>query len=49
MGLLGWLTLLFVAFKLAGIINWSWIAVFAPIWIPVSIILVLYAIFSLVR
>lgn len=27
------LTILFIALKLCGIISWSWIWVFAPIWI----------------
>ena len=38
---LGLLTLLFIGLKLTGYITWSWIWVLAPIWIPISIALVL--------
>lgn len=41
----GFFTLLSVAFivmKLCGIINWSWIWVLSPIWIPLIIILAIY-------
>ena len=36
------LTLLFIAFKLTGVIAWPWILVFAPLWITfvASIVLV---------
>jgi fatty acid desaturase len=32
-GFAGALTILFVAFKLLGIINWSWVWVLSPLWI----------------
>ena len=38
---LGLLTLLFIGLKLTGYITWSWIWVLAPLWIPISIALVL--------
>ena len=38
---LGLLTLLFIGLKLTGHIAWSWIWVLAPLWIPISIALVL--------
>lgn len=31
---LGALTLLFIALKLCSVINWSWLWVLAPLWIP---------------
>lgn len=31
-GFLGLLTLLFIGLKLAGVINWSWWWVLAPLW-----------------
>ena len=37
----GLLTILFVAFKLANIIEWSWLWVFSPVWIPLVSILTL--------
>ena len=40
-GFFGFLGLLFTVFKLAGILEWSWLWVSAPIWIPVVSILAL--------
>ena len=31
------LLILFIGLKLAGVINWPWIWVLAPIWIPLAI------------
>lgn len=39
MGIGGWLTLLFIALKLTHYISWSWWWVLAPMWIPLSIAL----------
>ena len=33
------LTLIFLTLKLAGEINWSWWWVFAPIWVPIVLVL----------
>lgn len=38
------LCLIFITLKLTGYIAWSWWWVLAPIWIPVSIILVVFVI-----
>lgn len=38
-GFCGLLTILFIAFKLLGVINWSWVWVLAPIWISICIVL----------
>ncbi len=40
------LTLLFIALKLTGYIDWSWWWVLSPIWIPVIILLVIYLIWG---
>lgn len=40
-GFLGLLTLLFIGLKLTGYITWSWLWVLAPLWIPISIALIL--------
>ena len=43
-GGIGFCSLLCIAFivlKLCKVINWSWIWVLAPIWIPIAIVLVL--------
>lgn len=33
----GTLTLIFIVLKCVGIINWSWLCVLSPIWIPWAI------------
>ena len=33
------LTVTFVVLKLCGVISWSWWWVFAPIWIPIALVL----------
>jgi len=51
-GFFGILTLIFITLKLVGIVNWSWVWVLAPIWIPlaltVAIILVVFGFISLI-
>ena len=34
----GALTVAFIALKLAGVINWPWIWVLSPLWIPVVLL-----------
>ena len=41
MGFSSALTVLFVAFKLLGYIDWPWIWVFSPLWIMGSLLLLL--------
>ena len=41
---LGLLTLLFIGLKLTGYITWSWIWVLAPLWIPISIALLVLSV-----
>ena len=36
------LALLFIAFKLAGVIAWSWLWVLAPAWLPAAIIIIAF-------
>lgn len=38
MGFLSTLTLIFVVLKLLGLIDWPWLWVLSPIWIPVLLI-----------
>jgi hypothetical protein len=40
-GFFGLLTILFIGLKLTGYIDWSWVWVLAPIWIPLVITLVI--------
>lgn len=43
------LTVIFVVLKLVGVINWSWLWVLAPIWIPLSIILVICFVIAIIK
>lgn len=45
-GFCGLLAILFIALKLVGIINWSWIWVLAPIWISAVLILIIVLIYA---
>lgn len=47
-GFLGLLTILFIALKLTGYINWSWVWVLSPVWIVLSFIAVMACISGLI-
>lgn len=47
-GFAGMLTLLFIAFKLCKIINWSWLWVLSPLWISTLIVCVIIIIFVVI-
>jgi len=50
-GLPGILTVMFVVFKVFGVINWSWWWVFSPLWISagmVAFILLLLVVFGII-
>jgi len=34
----GLLAILFIGLKLGGVINWSWLWVLSPLWIPLAIV-----------
>ena len=40
-GFLGFLTLIFITLKLCHIIDWSWMWVLAPLWIPLAVVFTL--------
>lgn len=44
-GLLG---VLFVGLKLTGFINWPWVWVLAPFWIPVAILLAIFLVAAVI-
>ena len=46
-GFPGLLTILFIALKLTGQIDWSWIWVLSPIWISWAIALGIFLVFGL--
>jgi len=47
-GFFGFLTLLFIAFKITSVIDWSWWWVLSPILIPWIIIMILFVVGILV-
>lgn len=40
-GLPGLLGVLFIGLKLTGYIDWSWVWVLAPLWIPLAVVLLI--------
>lgn len=40
-GFLGMLTIVFITLKLTNVIDWSWLWVLAPIWLPFAVIAVI--------
>ena len=36
-GFMGLLAILFIALKLTGVIDWSWVWVLAPVWAPLAL------------
>ncbi|MCR6096880.1 hypothetical protein HXA31_20555 [Salipaludibacillus agaradhaerens] len=47
-GFTGLLTVLFIALKLTGVINWSWVWVLSPIWISFSIFILVFVVVLLI-
>ena len=42
------LAIIFMVLKLTGNIDWSWVWVFAPIWIPVALAAGIFAIYGII-
>lgn len=47
-GFTGGLTILFIAFKLMGVISWSWLWVLSPLWISAALVLLVLVIAGIV-
>lgn len=47
-GFCGVLTIVFIVLKLVGVINWSWMWVLSPIWIPI-ILFVLFLLIAVIK
>lgn len=47
-GFTGLLTVLFIALKITGYIDWSWWWVLSPLWIPVIFFLLVFGIMLLI-
>lgn len=46
--ILGTLGVLFVAFKLAGVIAWPWVWVLAPFWVPLALMVAFFGVIVIV-
>lgn len=46
-GVCGVLTIIFIVLKCLRIINWSWLWVLSPIWIPVAVIVLIILIYKM--
>ena len=44
-GFLGVLTIAFIVLKLCHVIEWSWWWVLSPIWIPLSVLVLIWIVF----
>lgn len=47
-GFPGLLAIVFITLKLTGVINWSWLWVLSPLWIPLAFVLVLLLVIFLI-
>lgn len=45
-GFVGLLTILFIGLKLGNVIDWSWLWVLSPLWLPFAIIFAFAALFG---
>ena len=43
----GVLAIVFIVLKLVGVINWSWVWVLSPIWIPIMLAIIILLISEL--
>ena len=48
MGFCGLLAVAFIVLKLCKVINWSWLWVLAPLWIPTALVILIIAIIFIV-
>ena len=48
-GFIGMLQLLFIGLKLTGSIDWGWLWVLAPVWIPIIMILIIILILQTIK
>lgn len=44
----GLLTIVFIILKLCNVIDWAWLWVLAPLWIPIAIVLAIFLVVVLV-
>lgn len=49
MGFADVLLIVFIVLKLVGVINWSWVWVLAPFWIPVTIVIFIIIVIEIAK
>lgn len=47
-GFVGLLTITFIILKLCKVIDWSWVWVLSPLWIPLSLLIVILIIAAII-
>ncbi|MDF2882219.1 MAG: Transrane Fragile-X-F protein [Clostridiaceae bacterium] len=47
MGVLGVLQIVFIVLKLCGVIKWSWLTVFIPLWIELALVAIVLIIIAI--
>lgn len=47
-GFSGLLTIVFIVLKLCGVINWSWVWVFSPMWISAALCVAIFVFIVLI-
>ena len=48
-GFSGLLTIVFIILKLTGYINWSWLWVLAPMWVPLALVMIILIILGVIK
>lgn len=48
-GFFGLLAIAFIVLKLTKVINWTWLWVLSPLWIPFAIVVVLLIVFAIIE
>lgn len=49
MSLAGVLLVVFIVLKLCEVIDWSWVWVLSPLWIPIAVGLVVFILYSMFK
>ena len=48
LGFMGTLTIVFIVLKLCKLINWSWLWVLSPLWIPMLLVIITAIIITII-
>lgn len=45
----GLLLIVFIVLRLTNVIKWSWLWVLAPLWVPIILFVIIFAVFVLIN